>query len=910
MSWQPDPNGLSQIVELLRNGQSPDNAVQRRVQAELYHISQTVPDFPCYLAYSLATPNESSQVRGLAGYALKAHMKSHLDSIQPPVLAYIKLRLLDAISDTDPLINNVTGSIISQMLAAMKIEGWPEALAKLLQMADPQSNLFEAALSTIVKICEDMSDDLVSSPTQPLNAIFPKLVPLIGEQRVRIAVLAIRGISELVHSNSPTVESHFETFLQQIFNRATDTSDELRTQVCNCLVKVLEFRPEKLQPHMDNVIKYMLHCTQNGEPTVALESCEFWLTLADQSSYATVLKPYLSQLVPCLLNSMVYSEDEIIEFGGDQDDAHIPDRQEDIKPRHYHAKSHEVSQQDAKAATHANNNNTAKQDGTDSDYEDYDDDDDGDEEDDFYSQWTLRKCSAAALDVLATMFKDDILTPLLPLLKDRLGSADWLQREVGILALGAIAEGCMDGVIPHLNTLVPFLIGLMNDPKPLVRSISCWTLSRYSEWIVGEGSEFFEPTLVGLSRMVLDRNKRVQEAGCSALATFEEAAGPALTPYIRPILENLKQAFSIYQQRNLVILYDCIGSLAEAVGPELNQPDLVNLVLTPLIAKWNALTDMDRDLFPLFECMAAVSVALGLGFHEYAKPVVDRCVRIITLVIQEQQMYAQDPTRDKPEKDFLIVSLDLLAGVVQGLGGSVESLVAQYMEPIMRALDFGVHDELPEVKQSAFALVGDLVINAFIHMKPYAVQLLQAAIDHIQFFEELPWVRVANNAVWAAGELSLRLGAEAHPFAEQLVERITPIFSDISTTSPTMLLENCAITLGRLGTVACAIVAPRLESFALNWCRYMVQVKDNAEKESAFLGFCQLVQTNPNGIIKDFVPFCEAIVHCHGSQQLEETFRNIFMAFKAMMGAQWDQYLSGPDFPPLVRQALYSRFAV
>ena len=55
---------------------------------------------------------------------------------------------------------------------------------------------------------------------------------------------------------------------------------------------------------------------------------------------------------------------------------------------------------------------------------------------------------------------------------------EWEVKESGILALGAIAEGCMAGMIPHLSELVPFLINCLSDKKALVRSISCWTLSR------------------------------------------------------------------------------------------------------------------------------------------------------------------------------------------------------------------------------------------------------------------------------------------------------------------------------------------------------------------------------------------------------------------------------------------------
>lgn len=46
----------------------------------------------------------------------------------------------------------------------------------------------------------------------------------------------------------------------------------------------------------------------------------------------------------------------------------------------------------------------------------------------------------------------------------------------------------------------------------------------------------------GLLERVLDRNKHVQEAACSALATLEEEAGQELVPRMGGILQTLATA--------------------------------------------------------------------------------------------------------------------------------------------------------------------------------------------------------------------------------------------------------------------------------------------------------------------------------------------------------------------------------
>ena len=52
MNWQPEQNGLQQILQLLRESQSPDNATQRAVQQRLEELNQ-YPDFNCYLIHVL-----------------------------------------------------------------------------------------------------------------------------------------------------------------------------------------------------------------------------------------------------------------------------------------------------------------------------------------------------------------------------------------------------------------------------------------------------------------------------------------------------------------------------------------------------------------------------------------------------------------------------------------------------------------------------------------------------------------------------------------------------------------------------------------------------------------------------------------------------------------------------------------
>ena len=62
--------------------------------------------------------------------------------------------------------------------------------------------------------------------------------------------------------------------------------------------------------------------------------------------------------------------------------------------------------------------------------------------------------------------------------------------------------------------------------------------------------------------------------------------------YIGFILETLVFAFHKYQHKNLLILYDAIGTLADSVGHHLNKTEYIELLMPPLIEKWNVLKGM------------------------------------------------------------------------------------------------------------------------------------------------------------------------------------------------------------------------------------------------------------------------------------------------------------------------------
>ncbi|CAJ0587206.1 unnamed protein product, partial [Mesorhabditis spiculigera] len=879
-TWQPTQRELEEVLELLRHSQSLDTNVQRSVQQRLEQLN-THQYFCCYLVYILSDlRQEEVPSRGLAGLILKNNIRAQWRSQPAQIRDFVRIKTLNSIGDPHPLIRATVGIIITTIVVEEGIQSWPtllQTLGELLVYND--AYVQDGALNAIQKIFEDSGDRLEKH--EHIEPLLPKLLPFFRHEVGKMRGLAMNAINSILMVPDEPITCVIDDFIVELFQRAHDPEEEVQKQLCRSLTLLLDAHIDKMETNLPNVVTYIIVKTQDANEAVALEACEFWLALAENTDVCReVLAPYLKDIIPVLIKCMRYSENDIHILKGydDTEDAMVPDRAEDIKPRFHRAR-------------------TQGQEGT-ADGEEEDDDDEGN------TEWNIRKCAAASLDVLSSIFGDEMLPILMPILQQALQHPEWQVRESGILALGAIAEGCTQGIEPLLSELIPFLVRTLEDRKALIRSIACWTLSRYCHFVVSQPHEmYFQNLLTKLLARILDGNKRVQEAACSAFATLEEEASSELVPYLGEVLQTLVNAFRIYQAKNLLILYDAVGTLADSVGAHLAQDNYVELLMGPLMHKWATLSDDDKELFPLLECVSSVASALGPRFLPYSQPIFKRCIDLIVKCLTQQQAHQNNPNgEDPPEKDFLIVSLDLLSGLAESLHQQIDPLVAQSQPPLVELVRVCALDPTPEVRQSCFALIGDLAKACYHHLSPQVadfITILSANLDSEQ-------ISVCNNAIWALGEIALKIGDQMKPYVPHYLANLVLVMNKPNVQRT--LLENTAITLGRLGIHCSEEVAPHLELFMRTCCFALRNIRDNSEKESAFTGLCMMVNANPAGCMRDFIFLCDAIGSWNQPPTpLREMFYRILLGFKQNVGDQnWGLFTG--QFPPPLRQKFASQY--
>ena len=699
------------------------------------------------------------------------------------------------------------------------------------------------------------------------------------------ARLSIKSLNTIASYMPRALIEEMNGYRGALLARAMDANTNVRIAVCQGLVSLLSLYPMVLEQSWDQLVDYMIKTMADASvPELALESCEFWIAYCEAALPAASLQKRLADLVTVLLKNMAYADDDEEVFEVEEEESQIRrgqvvrDRDEELKP--FFGKG--------KQAT----NSTA-------DDENDDDGDDGD--DDYTSYWNLRKCSAASLDALSDLFANDptLLSVVLNESQARLGTREWRMIEAATLALGAIATGCSEGMRAHVPSLVQWLLPQLTHEHPMIRSISCWSLSRYA-CLLGEtaetepGRQLMDSVINGVLTRMHDPNRKVQESACSAISSLAEDSeimpgiATCLVARLPHIAHSLAHGLNSYGRRTLPNLMDTLGTLAEKLASALADPGVSNVLMPAFMSRWNAIADSDQSLLPLIEGLTNLAQAMGMSIAPFAEAFLKRADTICKV-----QLNIRSADTSSCDRNFVMLTLDLTAQIVETIGADLESLLVT-----MRTAETAAawtNDSDPSVRQSAFALIGDLataIPKQVVAIAPHCFTLATAMLESSQLTPEN--IGASNNVCWAVGELALVVPRDAvQGTAVALVERLVGIMT--ATKVVKSLFENAAITLGRIALACPEPLAPHLDHFITPWCYGLCRISDNIEKEHAFSGLFRLIRLNPATLGAGIVPLSCSIASWQQVKNLElrSEMKETLLVYKAgVPPEQWDSVMS------------------
>lgn len=849
-TWNPNGQSLIQLVNVLVDSLSPSH--ERRSNAmEVLESFKFQPEFLNYLCYILVEAENDTQLcrnlapidlqncRAAAGMYLK---NSILQDSKEYNLDYVKHNIIQGLFSPISLISNITGIVITTLFSTYYRQNRSDCngiqmISQLLELAS-QGN--EASIKALSKIMEDNAQFFQlewSNSIKPMEFLVNNLLSLMTyEGSAVIRAEAIKCINTIIPLQAQSFVVRADEFLSNLFGLAQHDEDRLvRIQLCISLVNLLEFRPDKLLDHLNGIVQFVLHIMNTvTDESLTLEAGEFLLAFASNSHIPeNVIKPFINDIIPLLLSKMVYNEEDVMIFeASNENDADLEDKDEDIRP---------VSAKLSKKRDDGN-------------LDDDEDEDDGDVD----TQWNLRKCSAATLDVLTSILPRDVLSAAFPFLREHLSANQWFIREATILALGAMAEGGMKYFTEQLPTLIPFLVEELKDEWAPVRTITCWTLARFAPWILQDNTQFLIPVIEPIMNALMDKKKSVQEAAISSVAVFIETCDSEIveTLLYNELLAKFNQCFQFYQKKNLIILYDAVGRLAEKC--EFDETAM-ELILPHLIGKWTSLADNDKELWPLLECLSYIAASLGEKFLPMAPDVYSRAWRILCQCVELEEASQSNPNIEVPEKDFMITSLDLIDGLVQGLGSnSQELLFPKGNTSMFHVMLICLRDSLHEVRQSCFALLGDIAYFFQPQLiATHLVDFLRYISNEILHNDDNEAAPSLNNAIWSLGLISEKI--DLAEYIIDLSRIVLDAFTDTTKVIQTSIMENLAVTIGRMAHFHPEIFtsgAFATDSNWSRWCEHAANLSDPEEKAAAYGGFLKIMNLTDTSI-----PMSSSTIH-------------------------------------------------
>ncbi|KAE8453401.1 hypothetical protein EG329_010262 [Mollisiaceae sp. DMI_Dod_QoI] len=253
---------------------------------------------------------------------------------------------------------------------------------------------------------------------------------------------------------------------------------------------------------------------------------------------------------------------------------------------------------------------------------------DDDEDDD---EVTPHKSALGLLDLLATALPPrQVIVPLLKALPQYVNSEKPKYRQAGILALGMCVEGAPDFIATQLDSLMPIVLKLLNDPEIRVRNAalngvarladdlaeelckhhtelipallknldaasvqaakeadqeknldilkaSCSALDSVTEGIEKDVMVTYIPELIPrLGRLLGHPDLNVKASAAGAMGSIAGSAQDAFLPYFEETMKALSEYVMIKDSTDELDLRgtvcDAMGSMATAVGPVAFQP--------------------------------------------------------------------------------------------------------------------------------------------------------------------------------------------------------------------------------------------------------------------------------------------------------------------------------------------------
>lgn len=415
----------------------------------------------------------------------------------------------------------------------------------------------------------------------------------------------------------------------------------------------------------------------------------------------------------------------------------------------------------------------------------------------------------------------------------------------------------------------------------LVKNSACWAVSKYSHWIVEQDAkQYLEPYLYILLQLMVDKRKKIQSAACSSLSYLLSTTRFDLILYYDALVSTFANAFSIYQLKNRLVLYDILGiftSISLRASPRTVpfQQTFAQHFFPILIEHWNTYDFNNKAICTLANCLQDLVRHFDPAIlHPVTQSIYFKTLKIIENHLQHQSYDAEGLV----DTDFFSSAFDLIGAIARTFKEAFDGLLSS--SPLLDLLTRCCTLNYRQLTSTLFTLLGDL----FHHSAGLMSAGLPVFIPSLLAGSRSTNSTICGNACWA-------LAMVVRFSSEQVITQYAPtIFDAIDSVLDTEMLtrgviENAGVCLGMLALKFPNLVAQHLEKVFQPWCYSLRRISnsDGDDKYFTIFGLLNVVELNANAIFNsNLTHLCELIsVWSEPTEELARRFYTILQKFKA-----------------------------
>jgi len=193
-----------------------------------------------------------------------------------------------------------------------------------------------------------------------------------------------------------------------------------------------------------------------------------------------------------------------------------------------------------------------------------------------------------------------------------MGSENPWERRAAIGALSACPNGCVELMLPNIESLIPYLQAAFGDSDQFVRQAGCILLGQMADYLSPDITEYHETCLPLAYQALMEENNEIQERALYSVMTFmEKLTASDLAQVLEPLVTRLIDLLT--NSNNKDVQEMTLDTLAAVAGAAVETFEPYWEPIVKMLQELMQITDPELLTLRAHALKTAGIIAMGVG---------------------------------------------------------------------------------------------------------------------------------------------------------------------------------------------------------------------------------------------------------------------------------------------------------